>query len=127
MADNKSEESQENAAAIPTDNGSLTWEEPTAAQSPGPLPLPRPLDRPALRDYDPRPHHDTARRRIAYWLLVLLSGLLVAIFACFSGFFFLKPPPTFDQFKTLIELILTPLLTLVSAATGFYFGSHNKS
>lgn len=124
MADDKSKEDQDNAAAIPnTDDGSLTWEDAAEALSPVPLPL----ERPALRNYDPRPDHDKARRRIAYWLLVLLSGLLVATFTCFGAFFFLKPPPTFDEFKTLIELILTPLLTLVSAATGFYFGSQHKN
>ncbi|MFM0649843.1 hypothetical protein PQR14_36475 [Paraburkholderia bryophila] len=125
MADDQSKEDQDNAAAIPDmDSGSLT-----AVEVPlDPRTAPLPLQRPALRDYDPRPDHDKARRRIAYWLLALLTILLVATVVGTGAFFFLKPPTsTFDQFKSIVELILTPLLTLVSAATGFYFGSQEKS
>jgi hypothetical protein len=82
-----------------------------------------------LKDYDPRPQHDAARRYIAYWLLALLTTLIVCTFGGFVLFICLSATkPTFTDFKSLVELVLTPLLTLVSAATGFYFGSqHSKS
>jgi hypothetical protein len=37
----------------------------------------------------------------------------------------LKVEPTFDELKTLVELLLGPLVALVSAATGFYFGAQS--
>jgi hypothetical protein len=77
--------------------------------------------------FDSKRHHDQARSKIAFWLLALLTGLLFATAVGFAGLFFVKEShPTFDQFKSLVELILTPLLTLVSAATGFYFGSQKQ-
>lgn len=76
--------------------------------------------------FDSKRHHDEARSTIAFWLLGLLTGLLVATATGFGALFFTKTSPTFDQFKSLVELILTPLLTLVSAATGFYFGSQKQ-
>ncbi|KWF35824.1 hypothetical protein [Burkholderia diffusa] len=76
--------------------------------------------------FDSRRHHDEARSTIAFWLLGLLTGLLVAAALGFGGLFFTAGKPTFDELKSLVELILTPLLTLVSAATGFYFGSQKQ-
>lgn len=78
--------------------------------------------------FDSKRHHDQARSTIAFWLLGLLTVLLIATAAGFAALFFVKEKtgPTFDQFKSLVELILTPLLTLVSAATGFYFGSQKN-
>jgi hypothetical protein len=69
-----------------------------------------------VQPYDPRPVEDAARRHIAYILLGLL------------GFAFLVPPLVlffqpcqFDNLMKLYQLIFTPLVALVSAATGFYF------
>ncbi|WP_233839469.1 hypothetical protein [Paraburkholderia sp. ZP32-5] len=76
--------------------------------------------------FDSKRHHDEARSTIAYWLLALLTGLLVATALGFGSLLAREKPPTFDDFKSLVELILTPLLTLVSAATGFYFGSQKQ-
>lgn len=90
-------------------------------------PTPASLDA-TIVTFDSRRHHDQARSTIAFWLLGLLTGLLVAAAAGFAALFFVKEKtgPTFDQLKSLVELILTPLLTLVSAATGFYFGSQKQ-
>ncbi|MCZ2897835.1 hypothetical protein MTR01_27830 [Burkholderia thailandensis] len=74
----------------------------------------------------PPAHDDVSRRVIAYWLLGLLTLLEVGAVAGYASLFFGDKKPTFEEFKTLLELILTPLITLVSAATGFYFGSANK-
>lgn len=67
--------------------------------------------------YDPRPQQDTARRRIAYALIgllwVIIAALLVLIYI--EGI----------EVKDLKEfaVILGPVVTLVSAATGFYYGT----
>lgn len=73
--------------------------------------------------YDPRPHEDTARRHIAYALISLLLIICVATFATLWW--------TDIEIQTVIrvvELLLGPVIALVSAATGFYYGakSHGK-
>ena len=67
--------------------------------------------------YDPRPHEDKARRRIAYWLLGILSVLLIWILGLVS-----LGTITIEQLKE-FSIILGPVITLVSAATGFYYGT----
>lgn len=60
------------------------------------------------------------------WLLFLLTLLFVG---AFGSLFFIEGEPTFEHLKGLLEILLGPLVALVSAATGFYFGaqSGNKS
>jgi len=70
--------------------------------------------------YDPRPFEDTARRYIAYALLALLALLLLLIFA-FLG---MKIISVSDLKE--FNLILGPVVTLVSAATGFYYGTKSQ-
>jgi hypothetical protein len=67
--------------------------------------------------YDPRPHEDKARRQIAYWLLGILSGLLIWMLLLLS--FGIVPITELKEFS----IILGPVITLVSAATGFYYGT----
>jgi hypothetical protein len=72
----------------------------------------------ATKAYDSRPHEDTARRRIAYILLGILGfTILVAI-----GTIIIKPDRLEPPLKR-YQLIFTPLIALVSAATGFYYGT----
>jgi hypothetical protein len=97
--------------------GSLT-EVPYDPQRPAPGGIVEPVEKVT--------HDDVSRRWIAYWLLGLLTLLILGAFAGFYKLFCEPTKPTFEQFKTLVELILTPLITLVSAATGFYFGSATK-
>lgn len=78
------------------------------------------LDAPIFAPYDAEKFHDEARKQIANYLLLLLAGV-IALFMC--SLFTLAEKPTFDQYKSVLEMLLTPILTLVSAATGFYFGS----
>ena len=70
--------------------------------------------------YDPRPLEDKARRRIAYLLIALLAlqvtGLLVMV--AFGVI-------TVDQVKE-FDVIVVPLVTLVAAATSFYYASKRK-
>ena len=71
----------------------------------------------AAGDYDPRPHEDTARRRIAYALIALLFATVITIFwMLHSG------QIETDELKE-FAVILGPIITLVSAATGFYYGT----
>ena len=67
--------------------------------------------------YDPRPLEDKARRRIAYLLIALLALLVTALpsMVVFGVI-------TVDEVKE-FGVILSPLVALVSAATGFYFAT----
>lgn len=83
---------------------------------------------PALRrytenSYDPDKSRDTTRSLIAYWLLGLLTAVVVFSFAALL----LVGPLNFEHLKSLLELLLGPIVALVSAATGFYFGSQQSS
>lgn len=74
------------------------------------------------KEYDPRPQEDAARRNIAYLLIGLLWIIVLGIFillVCKS-----------IQLSDIKEfaVLLGPIVALVSAATGFYYGtkSNNK-
>ena len=69
-------------------------------------------------DYNPRPQEDSARRRIAYILLGLLA--IVLIWALVS---ITLLPDSEERIVKVLEIVLGPIIALVSAATGFYFGS----
>ena len=69
------------------------------------------------KTYDPRPLEDKARRRIAYLLIALLALMIVALLA--GVVFGVIPVSEIEEF----DVILGPLVVLVSAATGFYFAS----
>jgi len=70
------------------------------------------------KDYDPRPQEDSARRRITYILLGLLG--VVLIWALGSITFCQNSE---EEVMNILQIVLSPLIALVSAATGFYFGS----
>ncbi len=78
---------------------------------------------PRSKAYDPDEFRDQARKRITYWLLALLT-LLVTY--AFGGLFLIEGKPSFDHLKSLVEMLLGPLIALVSAATGFYFGAQSS-
>jgi hypothetical protein len=72
--------------------------------------------------YDPRPAEDSARRTIAY----LLIGLLIWI--CVSSLCLVIALPDYlEKIMRLLELILSPVVALVSAATGFYYGTKTNA
>ena len=80
------------------------------------------LTGPSSKPYDPVEFRDHARKWITYWLLALLTIVFVGAFA---SLFFRDGKPTFEHLKSLLEILLGPLVTLVSAATGFYFGAQS--
>jgi len=71
-----------------------------------------------VKPYDPRPQEDTARRSIAYILVGLLGFILIWALASITFF-----PSSAERIISVLQVILGPIIALVSAATGFYFGS----
>jgi len=69
------------------------------------------------KPYDPRPQEDEARRNIAYLLIGLLWFLVVAMIGLMASDV-IKPEAIKD-----FSVVLGPIVTLVSAATGFYYGT----
>jgi len=70
------------------------------------------------QDYDPRPREDVAR--------IIIAVSLVALFVFVIVWFVVVGTINVDKepvIHNLLQLILSPLVALVSAATGFYFGS----
>ena len=72
-------------------------------------------------EYDPRPQEDAARRVIAYLLIGLLWVLVAGILILVS--FKTINLPDIKEFS----VVLGPVVTLVSAATGFYYGTKSKN
>jgi hypothetical protein len=71
--------------------------------------------------YDSRPQEDGARRNIAYLLIGLLWVIVLGIFALLS-FSSIKV----DAIKE-FAVVLGPVVALVSAATGFYYGTKSTT
>jgi hypothetical protein len=70
--------------------------------------------------YDPRPRREQLRGYLALGLLLLVSLVIVA--ALIGMFVSLE----INRIKDIIGLILTPLVGLLSAVTGFYFASVDR-
>jgi hypothetical protein len=89
--------------------------------SPGepPPPPPQPIE---TRSYDPAPDRENVRGKIAKWLILLLAGIVAGSFV-----FLWFRPTQIDQLKELLALILGPVVALVGAATGYYFGAAAES
>ena len=83
---------------------------------------PETLETPTEQKYDPEPARDTARKWLAYILLILLCAIVVASFATLWW-----AEAKFADLKALLELILSPVIALVGSATGFYFGGGGRS
>ena len=71
--------------------------------------------------YDPREQEDTARRKIAYILLamlgIVLAWALASITIC---------PSSEKSTVEVLQIVWGPIIALVSAATGFYFGAKSN-
>ena len=74
------------------------------------------------KKYNPQIQEDSARRRIAYILLGLLTGVL--LWALLSVTFC---PESEEKIINVLQIVLGPIIALVSAATGFYFGAKTNN
>jgi hypothetical protein len=87
------------------------------------------------KPYDPAPERETIRGTIALaliWTLVLVIGAVVLTGLAIEVGCHAKDACTADtvELKTIskvVELILTPLIGLVGAVTGFYFGEKSAA
>jgi hypothetical protein len=71
--------------------------------------------------FDPEPQRERIRGRIAQILLGMLGAVIllafISVWAKFDA----------EILRTVLTIIFGPLVTLVSAATGFYYGSRASS
>jgi hypothetical protein len=71
--------------------------------------------------YDPEPERERMRGYIALGLLGMLAlVLLLAFISVWVGM-------NAEVLRTVLTIIFGPLVTLVSAATGFYYGSRSSA
>ena len=68
------------------------------------------------RPYDPLKARDSARAKIAYFLLTIATLLIIMAFAAYG----LGHP--INEVKDLFGLFFTPVIGLLGAVIGFYFG-----
>jgi hypothetical protein len=83
--------------------------------------LPGLLPPTAGETWNPGKHLATSRRFIAHWLLAMLSGLLTL-----SWMSLLLRLAAFEDVQALMTIVFAPLIGLVGAATGFYFGEKSS-
>jgi hypothetical protein len=89
--------------------------------SPG-LELPGGLAPTRTREYEPGQHLAESRRWVAFWLLSILSGVLVVSWGTLlTGWI------DFESIQALMTIVFAPIIGLVGAATGFYFGERTGS
>ena len=75
--------------------------------------------------YDPEPDREVIRGKIALRLLWMLAGVLLLAFISIWLSKWLGMD--IETLRTVLTIIFGPLVTLVSAATGFYYGSRSSS
>ena len=78
------------------------------------------------KKYKLRRDEDAARRKIAYSLLGILGAVLLLSFYILLRAQQLKDSESVDSLVKVLQIILSPLIALVSAATGFYYGSKKE-
>jgi len=125
MGEEKAEETQTAEETLAGGKPASSDEDTTSSNSldfTGDSPASDQAPAPQIGDkYDPRPQEDGARRTIAYLLIGLLwlivSGILILL-----GFSTISV----DNIKE-FGIILSPIIALVSAATGFYYGTKSNS
>ncbi len=88
----------------------------TPEQSPAALALPE------TPKYDPSADREKLRGKIALSLIWIL-GFIVASMIIFS---FFHPSNATDAEKSLLDELLAPVVGLVGAVTGFYFGEKSR-
>ena len=75
--------------------------------------------------FDPEPDREIIRGKIALRLLWMLAGVLLLAFISIWLSKWLGMD--IEILRTVLTIVFGPLVTLVSAATGFYYGSRSSS
>ena len=78
---------------------------------------------PSLTPYDPSEDREKIRGLIALILVCALVGVLA--FALFSSWFVMEAGNR-SNIMNVLEVVLAPLVALVGAVTGFYYGEKSK-
>lgn len=73
---------------------------------------------PKTEPYDPNPKREIARSLIAYLLIGILAFIVIAAMV----FLWAKPDRS-KEMHDLLEVLFAPMVALVGAVTGYYFGS----
>lgn len=81
-----------------------------------------PVYEPVVENYDPTKDRELMRGVIALSLVVLLVLIVLAPI----GVVIWVPSVPFETIKSMLELILSPVVALVGSAVGFYFGGKEK-
>jgi hypothetical protein len=87
------------------------------------------------KPYDPLPARENIRGQIAQWLIWTLVGVVAAVvitailttIGCLKASSCAQEALGLPSLRAVVELILTPLVGLVGAVTGFYFGEKSAS
>jgi len=80
--------------------------------------LPSPSDKP----YNPHRDRENVRSFVAFGLLALLIIVVIASYVCLSAGWIAK-----DDLKDLLTIVFGPIITLLGAVTGFYYGEKSNS
>jgi hypothetical protein len=82
------------------------------------------LSLPREKPYDPAPEREQKQGSIALVLVFSLCGIIVLAFT----FVFVMPgnSANIDVLKALLKIIFAPIVGLVGAVTGFYFGKKSR-
>lgn len=76
---------------------------------------------PQKKPYDPSPHRERMRGIIVLTLLGILAGIIAAAFIAL----WLEAISSADL-QTLLNLVFSPIIGLVGAAAGFYYGGRSE-
>lgn len=71
--------------------------------------------------YDPQQRLDSVRSRLAFCLVGIFAITIIGAFVLVMAAPTVGLAP--DHVRIVVEILITPTVSLVSAATGFYFGS----
>lgn len=77
---------------------------------------------PDEKPYNPNRDREWVRSIVAYGILALLSVTVIASFACLAGGWINK-----EDLKDLLTIVFGPIITLLGAVTGFYYGERSRS
>jgi len=112
---------------VSEEEGGTRWSAPQELDltaRPGEVERSAGLSAPLERPYDPAPEREKKRGLIALVLVASLCGIIVLAFAFI--FFVPAAAANIELLKSVLEIIFAPIVGLVGAVTGFYFGEKSR-